>query len=256
MNGPRECSTVGNPRTEARVRATPIVMRYPLARIFRSCRSLSGMTWSRHSLRAPSDQALAERVRLRHADRCFQDAQIHRSQCVVNSGRKHGIAIVHDKPVRFFACQHAPELLHGPLGRRMSRDIPMQNPTGADVSTRNTYTTRKVAVTTTKKSHASVSRAWFRTNVRHVCDDERGRDGTAAACTGGRFAAIRRRPTSAAVPRQSVPHPRSDSLAPWWRSRPAGTEESGDGQDAATSNARIGGIPDGATAQACRVGRW
>jgi hypothetical protein len=44
-------------------------------------------------------------------------------------------------------------------------------------STRNTYTTRSVAVTTTKKSHASVSREWFPTNVRHVCDDERGRDG-------------------------------------------------------------------------------
>ena len=46
-------------------------------------------------------------------------------------------------------------------------------------STRNTYTTRNVAVATTKKSHASVSREWFLTNVRHVCDDERGRDGTA-----------------------------------------------------------------------------
>ena len=45
-------------------------------------------------------------------------------------------------------------------------------------STRNTYTTRKVAVTTTKKSHASVPWAWFRTNVLHVCDDEDGRDGT------------------------------------------------------------------------------
>src|SRR5947208_12842231 len=28
-----------------------------------------------------------------------------------------------------------------------------------------------------EKVHASVSRAWFCTNVRHVCDDERGRDG-------------------------------------------------------------------------------
>jgi hypothetical protein len=35
-----------------------------------------------------------------------------------------------------------------------------------------------VAVTTTKKSHASVPREWFLTHVRHVCDDERGRDGT------------------------------------------------------------------------------
>ena len=79
------------------------------------------------------DQALAERVGLRYANRCFQDAKIHRSQCVVNRRREQGIAIVHDKPVLFFACQHAPELLHGPVGCRMLGDIPMQNPAGADV---------------------------------------------------------------------------------------------------------------------------
>ena len=37
---------------------------------------------------APSrpDQALAKRVRLRHADRRFQGAKIHRRQCVIDSG--------------------------------------------------------------------------------------------------------------------------------------------------------------------------
>jgi len=54
------------------------------------------------STRRP-DQTLAERVRLRRADRCFQDAKIHRSQRVVNSTRERSIAIVHDKPVRFFS---------------------------------------------------------------------------------------------------------------------------------------------------------
>ena len=48
-------------------------------------------------------------------------------------GREHRIAIMHDKLVRVFACQHAAELLHGPLGGRMVSDIPMQHPTGADV---------------------------------------------------------------------------------------------------------------------------
>ena len=76
---------LGNPRTEARVRATPIVMRYPLGQ------DLPQMPFIERndvvetlSTRRP-DQALAERVRLRRADRCFQDAKIHRSQGVVNA---------------------------------------------------------------------------------------------------------------------------------------------------------------------------
>jgi len=50
------------------------------------------------------DQSLAERVRLRYAHRCCQDAKIHRSHCVINTGREHRIAIVHEKSVRFVAC--------------------------------------------------------------------------------------------------------------------------------------------------------
>jgi hypothetical protein len=42
-------------------------------------------------------------------------------------------AIVHQEPVRFIVGQDAPELLHRPLGRRVLRGIPMQNPTGADL---------------------------------------------------------------------------------------------------------------------------
>lgn len=121
--------------------------------------------------------------------------------------------------------------------------------------TRNTYMHRNVAVTTTKKSHASISRAWFRTNVRHVCDEERGRDGTGRRMYRRTVRGETETPNfsnSSAAIRSS---PRSDSLAPWWRSGPGGMEESEDGQGAATSNARTGGIPDGAIARACRVAR-
>jgi hypothetical protein len=80
-----------------------------------------------------SDQSFAKRVRLRDASRCFQHAKPHRPQGVVNRGGKHGIAIVHHEAVRFVAGQDASELLRRPLHRRMLRDIPMQNPTGADL---------------------------------------------------------------------------------------------------------------------------
>jgi hypothetical protein len=72
-----------------------------------------------------SDQSFAERIRLRDAGRCFQHAQLHGAQRVVDRRREHGIAIVHHEPVRFVAGQDASELQCGPLGRRMLCDIPM-----------------------------------------------------------------------------------------------------------------------------------
>jgi hypothetical protein len=68
---------LGNLRTEARVRATVIVMRYPLSQ------NLSQMPLSERNemvetfATCSSDQALAERVRLRDAGRGFQHANIH-----------------------------------------------------------------------------------------------------------------------------------------------------------------------------------
>jgi hypothetical protein len=75
-SGHGQSRRLGNPRTEARVRATPIVMRYPLGQDFPQMPFLERNdmveTFSTHR----PDQALAERVRLRHADRCFQDARM------------------------------------------------------------------------------------------------------------------------------------------------------------------------------------
>jgi hypothetical protein len=97
-----QCRLLRDARTKARVRAASIVMTHPLGqdRPHMPLIERNGVVETLATRCA--DQSLAERVRLGHADRCFQHAKTHRSQCVVNSGRKHRIAIVHDKPVRFF----------------------------------------------------------------------------------------------------------------------------------------------------------
>jgi hypothetical protein len=79
-----------------------------------------------------TDQAFAKGIRLWNADRCFQHPKIHGPQCVVHSGREHGIAIMDHEPVRVVAGQDASELLRRPLGGRIFGGIPMQNPTPAD----------------------------------------------------------------------------------------------------------------------------
>ena len=66
---------LGNPRTEARVRASPIVMRDPLGQDRPQLPFMErNDVVETFSTRRP-DQALAERVRLRHADRCFKGGQ-------------------------------------------------------------------------------------------------------------------------------------------------------------------------------------
>jgi hypothetical protein len=47
-----------------------------------------------------TDQAFAKGIRSWNPDRCFQHPNIHGPQCVVNSGREHGIAIMDHEPVR------------------------------------------------------------------------------------------------------------------------------------------------------------
>ena len=98
------------------MQATAIVMRYPLGQ------DLPQMPFIPRndvvetlSTRRP-DQTLAERVRLRRADRCFQDAKSHRSQCVVNNARERGIAIVHDKPVRFCEKEYRERIVDAATG--------------------------------------------------------------------------------------------------------------------------------------------
>jgi hypothetical protein len=46
---------------------------------------------------------------------------------------EYRIAIMHHEAIRLVADPEAPELLRRRLGRRVFCDIPMQNPTGADL---------------------------------------------------------------------------------------------------------------------------
>jgi len=130
----------------------------------------------RHSSAARAAQG--QRVRLRDAGRCFQHAEMHGPQRVVNAPRTRRrdraprTGTVRRRSRRFGTA--APR----PLGHRMLRDIPMQNPTRADLQHHEHVQGRNVAVTATKKSQASVLRAWFRTNVLQVCGDEHGRGET------------------------------------------------------------------------------
>jgi hypothetical protein len=63
-------------------------------------------------------------LRLRHAGRCLQHAQIHGLQDGVHSRREYGIAIVHDEAVRRVARETASELLRRPRARRVFSDVP------------------------------------------------------------------------------------------------------------------------------------
>jgi hypothetical protein len=80
-----------------------------------------------------SDQPFAERVCLRNAGWSFQHAKIHRPECVVHVGREDGITVVQHQAVRFIARHHTSELLCRPFGCWVFGEIPMEDPTRADL---------------------------------------------------------------------------------------------------------------------------
>lgn len=59
--------------------------------------------------------------------------------------------------------ERLPEVWHGPFRRRVRGHIVMEDSGVPRSMTMNTYSVRNVAVTTTKKSHAAITRAWLRT---------------------------------------------------------------------------------------------
>jgi hypothetical protein len=125
-----------------------------------------------------SDQSFAEGIRLWNADRCLQHPNIHGPQRVVNSQREDGIAIMHHESVRVVARKEASELLLRPLGGRVLREIPVEDPSRANLQHQEDVDEPESCRDGRKKSQARVSRAWLRRNVLHGCEDEHGRDGT------------------------------------------------------------------------------
>ena len=113
------------------MRATPIVMQDPLGQDLPQVPLVEWNEVVETCATRRFDQSLATRVRLRDAGGCFQHAKMHGPQRVVNSGREHGIAIVHHEPVRLVAGQDGSELLRRPLGRRMRRDVDVDDASAA-----------------------------------------------------------------------------------------------------------------------------
>jgi hypothetical protein len=122
-----------------------------------------------------ADHAFVEGIRLWSTHRCLQDRQPHRVKRAINACRIDRVAIVDHEAMRLIALNDHPKLLRRPVRGRMRRHVPMQNP--PRTTSRTTYTMRNVAVTTTKKSLARTSRAWFRTNVLQACVPDLGRRG-------------------------------------------------------------------------------
>src|SRR5215813_6241917 len=126
-------SRIGETWTKARVRAASIVMIHPLSK------DPPQVPLAQHDHEIEtlatngSNEAFAECVRLWYRRWCFQYAQSHRRQPTVHGGRERPVAIVDHEAMRTLTRHTAAELLHGPLGRRMFRDVPVHDPTCADI---------------------------------------------------------------------------------------------------------------------------
>ena len=99
--------------------------------------------------KAPA-QSLAHRVRLGRSHGRPQNSYTQVRQTLVDFLSEDAIAIMDDEAVGMVARQRFPELLQCPFRRGMGRGVAVEN--------------RKAAVITTKKSQATMTLAWLRTN--------------------------------------------------------------------------------------------
>ena len=67
--------------------------------------------------------------------------------------------------IRMVVCQKFAELLNRPFRRGMIGYIDKENPAGANLHRDEDVNTRKVALTETKKSQATIALAWLPTNA-------------------------------------------------------------------------------------------
>jgi hypothetical protein len=88
----------------------------------------------------------------------LQHVPAHRRDRPVDSGRKDAVPIVEDEPVGCLRGDDHAKLLDRPLRRRMLGDIPVEDPTRADLENDEHMRTRKPTVTAVKKSRATTAR--------------------------------------------------------------------------------------------------
>ena len=78
-------------------------------------------------------QPFAEGVGRRRTHRRFDRGQSHRGHGSIDPFGVNRVSIVDHESVRLVPGNDHPKLLRGPLGRGMRRQIPVQNPSGADL---------------------------------------------------------------------------------------------------------------------------
>ena len=137
MTGGRELIRVGhrlwNARSQAGVWTTSIVVGHP----FTKGAPEMGLVHRDQPIETlptyRADQSLAERVRLRRPRGRLQHMPSHRADRLIDRRRIDAVPIVEDEPVGRLRGDDRAELLDRPRRRRMRGDVPVQDPTRADL---------------------------------------------------------------------------------------------------------------------------
>lgn len=80
-----------------------------------------------------ANQSFAEPVGFGRSNRGLQDAHAETLHLGIEARRKDRVAVVNQKRVRLIERQELAELLDGPLGCGMTRNVGVQNPPRADL---------------------------------------------------------------------------------------------------------------------------
>src|SRR5215813_14546960 len=121
------CRRFGNSRPQAGMRASAIVMSHPFPQDFTQMllvernHEIQTLTTNR------SHQPFTIGVGLWRLHRSAQNLQPKCFQIFVNLGREDRVTIMDEKAIPVIAGNSFSELLQGPAGSRMSRDIAVQN---------------------------------------------------------------------------------------------------------------------------------
>jgi len=117
-----------------------------------------------------ADQAFGDRVRLRCPDGREDSLDADPGSARDEGGAVTAVAIP-DQAVRLLTLwRRRDELAPDPFGGWMGGDIELTSRRRAWTTTKKTYNEWKVNVGTMKKSAVQMCGAWFRRNIRQVCD--------------------------------------------------------------------------------------
>ena len=113
------------------------------------------------------DQSLNKTVRRRCPDRGLEYAHAKGFQLLIHSRGENSVPVVDQKSIRMVEGEKFAELLDGPFRGRVIGDLVRRIRRESTSIATKTYSTRKLAVTETRKSQATMALAWFRTEVDH-----------------------------------------------------------------------------------------